>query len=61
VIETSEGFEIVLLHQRTEAQSAALEDIRPKVLEAYRQKGLEQRAQRLVNDLRAKARIETYI
>ncbi len=61
VIETPAGLEIVLLHERTDGRTAAFEEVKAQVQESLRQQGGQARMQALVNSLRAKARIETYI
>jgi parvulin-like peptidyl-prolyl isomerase len=60
-IETATGFEILLLHERIEGRGATLDEVKPRVIDALQRKAGQDRLQALVNSLRAKARIETYI
>jgi parvulin-like peptidyl-prolyl isomerase len=61
VVETPAGFEIVRLHERTDGRVAAFEEVKPRVITAMRQQTEQANTQALVNSLRAKAKIETYL
>jgi peptidyl-prolyl cis-trans isomerase C len=61
VVETEYGFHIIKLEEQLPAEKRAFEEVRGRIQQRLAQQKHEQAVQALVNALKAKARIETFL